>query len=147
MPIICSFFGHRNISENIKSVLYTEIENHIKKNKVDVFYVGGYGQFDRMASGILHELKDRYPHISVYHVLAYIPTGAKKESFEKEQPTLYPNGLETVPRKFAITYRNRIMIDQSDYVVGYVRMCYGGAYEALKYAERKNKNIVNLATG
>jgi hypothetical protein len=145
MSIICSFFGHRNVSDNLRPALYAEIEKHITDKKVDTFYVGGYGQFDGLASGILHELKERYQHISVYRVLAYMPTDADKDTNGKQHPTLYPEGLETVPRKFAITHRNRWMVQASDYIIGYVQTSYGGACDALKYAEQQHKNITNLA--
>ena len=35
--------------------------------------------------------------------------------------TLLPDGMEFVPRKFAIAHRNRFTINESDYVVAYVR--------------------------
>ncbi len=145
MSIICSFFGHRHVSDGIRAGLYAEIEKHITENKTDTFYVGGYGQFDALAAVILHEMKERYPHISVYRILAYMPTEADGESYGKQHPTLYPEGLETVPRKFAITHRNRWMVRQSDYIIGYVLTGYGGAYEALKYARQQHKCVVNLA--
>lgn len=145
--MICSFFGHRNISNSIRPMLYSEIKNHITDKNVDTFYVGGYGHFDAMASGILHELIEQYPHISVYHILAYIPTGTNKEYCRNQHTTLYPEGLEFVPRKFAITHRNRWMVQQSDCIIGYVQTSYGGAYEALEYAKRKNKSVNNLAEG
>ena len=57
MPIICSFFGHRNISEKTYLELHDEIERHILKKNTDTFYVGSYGFFDNMASDILCEMK------------------------------------------------------------------------------------------
>jgi len=147
MAVICSFFGHRNVSESIRAGLYAEIERHITEEKADTFYVGGYGRFDGMAAVILHEIKEKYPHISVYRILAYMPTNADRETYGKQHPTLYPEGLELVPRKFAIAHRNRWIVQQSDHVIGYVKSSYGGAYEALKYARQQHKNITNLAEG
>lgn len=59
--------------------------------------------------------------------------------------TIIPDGIETVPKKFAINYRNSWMIEQSDYVVTYVNSSVGGAAKFKKQAEKKNKIVINLA--
>lgn len=72
----------------------------------------------------------------------------KKEDFPAtdDLDTIFPEGLELVPRRFAITHRNRWMVDQADYVVAYVDHNYGGAAQTLKYAKGKGtKQILNLA--
>ncbi|OQB12611.1 MAG: hypothetical protein BWY15_02174 [Firmicutes bacterium ADurb.Bin193] len=145
METICTFFGHRDVLSDIKDSLTKEIERHITEKGVTTFYVGDYGNFDRMAAGILSGMEKNYPHIEVRKVLAYI--SGKKAGFapSREENTLCPDGLEFAPWKFAVTHRNRWMVEQSDYLISYVRSSYGGAYEALKYAKGKGKNIVNLA--
>jgi len=145
LAIVCSFFGHRDAGDHIHTALAAEIERHITEYHADTFYVGGYGQFDGMADRILYDMKDRWPHISVYRILAYLPTGVDKNSAEKQHPTIYPEGLETVPRQFAITRRNRWIVEQSEYIIGYVCTSWGGAHEALEYAKRKGKSVINLA--
>jgi hypothetical protein len=77
--------------------------------------------------------------------LAYLPTGADKTGGDGRFPTLYPEGLEFVPRRFAITRRNRWMVEQSDYVIAYVQTGYGGAYIALEHARQRGVKTVNLA--
>lgn len=47
--------------------------------------------------------------------------------------------------KAAIAIRNNSMIERSDLVVAYVERKSGGAYRALKYAEKTNKKIINIA--
>lgn len=47
--------------------------------------------------------------------------------------------------KSAIQVRNRNMIDRSDLVVCLVERNSGGAYSALQYARKKDKQIINLA--
>lgn len=46
--------------------------------------------------------------------------------------------------KFAISYRNNRMIEQSDYVVTYVRRSFGGAAQFEAQAKRKHKIIIAL---
>jgi len=144
MSVVCSFFGHRDISSAVRPILYKEIERHIFEKSADTFYIGGYGGFDNMASGILKEMKEKYPHISISLILAYIPTGPDLK-IRTHYDTLYPEGLEIVPQKYAITHRNRWIVENSDYVIAYVKSSYGGAYTALKYARQKKKCFVNLA--
>ena len=53
----CHFFGYRDSSEKIYLSLYFKIKKHILQYNVIDFLSGGYGNFDQMNSGILHELK------------------------------------------------------------------------------------------
>ena len=46
--------------------------------------------------------------------------------------------------KNAIQIRNQQMVDRSDLVVFYVDHSSGGAYQTLRYAQRKNKDHLNL---
>ena len=55
--------------------------------------------------------------------------------------TVYP-GLENVPRRFAISHRNRYMVDKADFVVAYVTHSWGGAAQTLEYANQKKKSII-----
>ena len=141
----CCFFGHRDTGIEIRPALYAEIVKHITQYGVGVFYVGGYGNFDDMSVDILRELKEKYPYIEIIGVLAYLP--GKKEEYKTKlyDNTVFPEGLEFVPRKYAISHRNRLIIQQSDYLISCVRTEYGGAYEALRYAKRNKKQTINLA--
>ena len=47
--------------------------------------------------------------------------------------------------KGAIQIRNRQMVDRSDLVVFCVDHSSGGAYQTLRYAQRKKKETLNLA--
>ena len=47
--------------------------------------------------------------------------------------------------KGAIQIRNRQMVDRSDLVVFCVDHSSGGAYQTQRYAQRKKKEILNLA--
>ena len=56
--------------------------------------------------------------------------------------TVYPP-LETVPRRFAISHRNRWMVETSDVVVAYVLHDWGGAAATLRCAKQKKKQIIS----
>ena len=55
----CCFFGHREVTHNIRDKLTVVIEKLITEENVTKFYVGNQGQFDSMVYSVLKELK--YP--------------------------------------------------------------------------------------
>ena len=136
---ICTFFGHRDCSESIIPELYKKTEELIVKEKYKVFYVGNHGNFDSYVTKVLSLLKDKY-EINVYIVLAYMPTC--DNNFKHE--TILPDGIETVPKRFAILYRNKWMVDRSDTVLTCIKNNFGGAAKFKEYAIKKKKRIIEL---
>lgn len=59
--------------------------------------------------------------------------------------TMLPEGIETVHPRFAISWRNKWMIKQSDYVVTYITHAWGGAAQFAEKAAKQNKIVINLA--
>ena len=55
---------------------------------------------------------------------------------------MIPNELADIHPKAAIKARNRWMIDSSDIVFVYTIRNYGGAYEAKRYSEQNEKEII-----
>ena len=47
--------------------------------------------------------------------------------------------------KSAIQIRNRNMVDRSDLIICCIQRKSSGAYRTVQYAEKKGKNIINLA--
>ena len=78
-------------------------------------------------------------------MLAYLPRKRDADYPEDDSDTMLPEGIETVPRRFAISWRNRWMLRQSDCVVTYVTHSWGGAAQFAEMAERQKKTVVNLA--
>ena len=138
--MICTFFGHRNTPNEIKAKLKETLIYLIEKKNVDLFYVGNNGNFDNLVLQTLNLLKHIYPHIQINIVLSYYPN--KKVQFYNN--TIYPEGLELSPPKFAISKRNHWMLDKADYVVTYVRTTFGGAYKFKELAVKKGKFIIDL---
>ncbi|MGM9605617.1 MAG: hypothetical protein ACI3XG_11220, partial [Faecousia sp.] len=54
--------------------------------------------------------------------------------------------LETVPKKYAISHRNRWMVENADVTVTYVNHGWGGAATALRYAIARKKEIIQLGS-
>ena len=137
--LVCTFLGNRNATNDIMPQLYDNIEQIIKKG-YNVFYIGNHGNFDAMVSKTLQQLKGRYD-IKVYIVLAYMP---KSSTIKHKHDTILPTGIEDVLPKFAIIYRNKWMIENSNIVITYVRDKFGGAAKFKEYAKSKNKTIIEL---
>ena len=138
----CCFFGHREVTHNIRGKLIEIIDNLITEKDVKEFYVGHQGQFDNMVYSVLKELKAYYPQIRYTVVLAYMPDEHIKEVYGEN--TLLPDGMESVPKKFAISKRNDWMIQQSDYAVCYVHKITGGAAKFREKAEKKGLQIIDV---
>ena len=141
----CTFFGHKTVPNNIEPVLRSAIVDLIENHAVKMFYVGNHGEFDAMVRWVLRELSNKY-QINYYVVLAYMPE--KKHEFDSTDysKTILPEGIENVPKRFAIDYRNKWMIKQSDFVVTYVVHDSGsGAAKFKKLAEKTCKTIVELS--
>ena len=138
--MIATFCGHAQLSQScdIEKWLYDGIENLIQQGTA-TFYLGGYGAFDSLAAAVLKEQKKRHPQIQRILVLAYLNTGLDTSGYDG---TLYPP-LETVPRRFAISHRNRWMVDAADVVVACVLHDWGGAAAILRYARQKRKRILS----
>jgi len=117
----CTFCGHGDAPESIYDFLKDKIEQMILGGKANNFYVGNHGNFDHMALRILWTMKNKYPDIQYSVVLAYLPE--KKDSFEmyQEGETLYPDGIEKSLYRFAITFRNKWMVEHSEYLISYVK--------------------------
>lgn len=137
--MICTFFGHRDAPDSVESELRKTIIELLETGNVDVFYIGNSGNFDKLASCVLSELSSEYSFICRI-VLAYLPEHETTYNFD----TIYPEGIEEVPRRFAISYRNNWMIERSDIVVTYVRRNYGGAYQFKVIAEKKSKKMIEI---
>lgn len=138
----CCFFGHREVTHNIRPKLTAIIERLITEEGVTEFYVGNQGQFDSTVYSVLKELKANYPHIRYTVVLAYIPDEYIKEVYGED--TLFPDGLESVPKKYAISKRNVWMIHQSGFVVCYVYKITGGAAKFREKAKKRKLRIIDV---
>ncbi len=137
----CTFFGHRDAPPGIKSSLRQVILDLIERQGVKQFYVGNQGGFDAMVRTLLAEF-ELTCGIRYEVVLAYMPK--KEDPLYDPDHTVLPEGIETVPPRFAIEYRNKWMIDHSDIVITYVHRSFGGAAKFKELAEKRNKVVIPI---
>ena len=140
--MVCTFFGHKDTPKEIEPTLRSTLVELIENKNVNVFYVGNNGNFDLLVRHQLEELSALYP-ITYNVVLAYLPT--EKNKYDNLTNTIYPEGIESVPKRFAISWRNKWMIQQSDIVVTYVTHNFGGAAQFKELAKKQNKNVIELS--
>ena len=136
----CTFFGHRDCSNTIKSKLFEAIKHQIQQGTLK-FYVGNHGNFDAMVLSCLRALKQEYPEIQYAVVLAYLP---KDSVLYRPDETIFPEGIETIQKRFAIDYRNRWMLEHAHTVIAYVIRSYGGAAKYVERATNQKKTVINL---
>ena len=74
-----------------------------------------------------------------------MPSGQEGFNRLDEFHTIIPEGIEQVYPRFAISWRNKWMIKQSDYVVVYITHSFGGATQFANFAAKKGKNVINIA--
>ncbi len=149
MEKVCVFFGHRVVFDEEKAKLQLKrVVRELIKDGFNTFWLGGYGEFDALADDVTRELKHEFPHIRRVCVLAYLPTNKEEYHYKSQfyDEMLYPEGVELGPKKFAITRRNKYMVENADIIVAYVHGTTGGAALALKHAKRLNKKVITLNT-
>ena len=128
---VCTFFGHRDCPQSIRPKLRAALIEQIETQHVTTFLVGNEGGFDAMAQSVLHELRQVYPTISCTVVLAYLP----RRPQNADLATLFPEGIETVPKRFAISWRNRWMLRHADCVIAYVAHSWAAGRDSIPISQ------------
>lgn len=140
----CFFIGHREADERLLPTLTAAIDRMITEEQVSLFYIGGYGGFDRIAATAVKRMKLQHPEITLMLVLPYHPAERPIETPYGFDGTYYPEGLEKVPRRYAIVRANEIMAKQSDWLISYVRHGASNSRRILEYAQKQGTACINI---
>ncbi len=142
-----SLFGHREINnlKELEARLVPKIKDIIQAKQYVSFLIGRNGEFDEYAASFIkiarREAGEENSDITL--VLPY--TVRDMEYYEAYYDSIIiPDTIYQAHPKRTITLRNRFMIERSDLVIVYVERAFGGAYNAMKYAIKTNKRVVNL---
>ena len=142
-----SLFGHREINDlrDLENKLIPIIKELIMTKKFVNFLIGRNGEFDEYAASVIKRVQ-RDAGKEKSEITLVIPYSvANLEYYEKYYDSiLIPDKVYGAHPKSAIELKNRWMVEVSDLVIVYVERENGGAYKAMKYAEKCNKNIINL---
>ena len=140
----CTFFGHRKYDYREYADKIEEIaESLIVDCDVQQFYSGGRGNFDIMCAKVVKKLQLKYPNVKITQVLSYIPEEKENNILSFFDDSLYL--LErNVPKRFAIIETNKLLVNKVDFIISGVEHGFGGASQAVEYAQRKQKNIISI---
>ncbi|MBQ6961857.1 MAG: hypothetical protein IJP78_12840 [Clostridia bacterium] len=146
----CFFIGHRETDAALLPKIKAAAE-YLIQQQVSDFYVGMYGNFDRLAGEAVIQLKHEYPGVRLFLVLPYHPADRPIEAPPGYDGTFYPDGMEAVSRRYAIAKANRMMIDSCDWLIAYVTHTVSNAHNLMEYALRRQKQgliqVINLGDG
>ncbi len=144
-----SLFGHREINDlhQLNDRLTPIIKELIQTKTYVTFLIGRNGEFDEYAASIIKKVQNTIGKENNNTTLVLPYTVADIEYYEKYYDSIIiPECVYGAYPKSAITLKNRWMVEISDLVIFYVERNKGGAYTAMKYAEKLNKKIINLYT-
>ena len=146
----CTFAGHRDVYRGeagaaVEAVLLELLE----RDSEFCFYTGEMGRFDEMCAQAVRKLRAQSPGKRIKLILVE-PYMKQRINTEGEwlrrqfDDIIIPEELLGVHYKAAIEKRNQWMIDQSQYLIAYVRRNFGGAAKAAQYAVKHGVNIVRI---
>ena len=147
--MIITFTGHADFvgTKKLEEKILAFLEETVGNSTAELF-LGGYGGFDQFAFECCKKYKENHRNISLVLVTPYITIEYQRNHLEyaktRYDSIIYPE-IEDKPKRFAIVYRNKYMVEMADYIVAYVSHGWGGAYSMYNYAKRKGKTIINLA--
>ena len=145
----CFFIGHRDAPEGIFHLLTEAVERHISEYGVETFVVGNYGSFDRMAARAVGMAKQDRPEIKLLLLLPYYDPLKKPGIPSCFDGSLYPEGMEKVPKRAAIVRVNQYMVRHCDFLIAIDRGQTGNTREILRMARTREAEgllrIENLA--
>lgn len=147
--MIVTFCGHTQFVKTVEceQKILSLLSERIGDMPADIF-LGGYGNFDSFAYDCCKKYKESHPNIDLILVTPYVTVEYQRNHLryqeKKYDSILFPE-IEDKPKRYAIVYRNRFMIEKADFVIAYVSHHWGGAYTMYRYGKRKGKVIYNLA--
>ena len=111
---------------------------------VTEFYVGNHGSFDRMAARGVIAAKQRHLEVRLTMLLPYHPAEREVVLPAGFDGSLYPPGMENVPRRFAIPRANRWMVEHCTHLVAYVTHPASNAGKVVEWGRIQGKRVVEL---
>lgn len=150
----CAFTGHRILSENIcdlRAALTEQIKHLILDYNINEFTCGGARGFDMLAAEAVLSLKAEFPMLRLVMVLPCKDQDKYWSEKDKLRHAYILAGADDIIY-LSETYddtcmlkRNRYLIDNCSVCLCYKKSKRGGTAYTVKYAQKHNKHIINLA--
>lgn len=147
--MIITFCGHSDYisSKEDEEKILSLLAERVGDRPADLF-LGGYGRFDAFALSCGRKYQKDHPNVKLVYITPYMTENYRKTRLPYDKKNydeiVFPE-LERVPLKFAVSHRNKWMIERADLVIAYVWHGWGGAYQTYQHAKRRRKEIFNLA--
>ena len=144
--MIITFCGHSQFTraEKCEKQLLSLLEEVVGDSPAE-FFLGGYGAFDDFAYCCCKMYQDTHPNTKLVYITPYIFLESNlKDNATRYDAIIYPE-IENTPLRYAISHRNRWMVENADLVICFITHKLGGAYQTYRQAISKNKTIINLA--
>ncbi len=143
--MVITFCGHSDFigSDVYEKMILDFLLEKVGDRRAEMF-LGGYGGFDRFAYECCRKYQKTHPAVCLVYVTPYLEPAHLEREKANYDTILYPD-MGNTPRRYAITRRNRYMVENAAYVIAYVKREWGGAWTFWKYAVQKGKFLYNLA--
>lgn len=148
--LCCTFAGHREVfHQGVEEAVEAALRELLEMDSTFCFYTGGMGEFDAVCARAVRRIRARRPEKQMRLILV---EPYMKQSINTDGQWLHgcyddiiiPEELAGIHYKAAIQYRNRWMIEHSQHIIAYIRRDFGGAYTAMRYAQRKGLNVIRV---
>ncbi len=147
-----SFFGHRDFSEHLRLELTLQniLKDILTQHEYVVFLVGRNGEFDQFVSSTIRKVKRDFCR-SNSELVCVLPYETSEFKNNEESFLKYYDRVEIyVPEQNThfnaiIQKRNCEMVSRSNLLISYVNKKAGGAYNAVRFAQKNNIPFINLA--
>lgn len=138
------FIGHRDCVGLDITDVRAEIAKLVECGVTD-FLCGGMGAFDYLCAAAVYQQKRKHPRIKSHAIIPYLTRDVQaKEFFDS---IVYPDGLEKYHHRYAITARDRWMVENSAYALCYINHDWGGAAKTYRRAMKEGLFIINIGEG
>lgn len=142
-----AFFGHRRIYNirEIEEKLVPILNELILTKEYVEFYIGRNGDFDELVASVIKRVQKQLDRGNNVMILTLPYTVRDIEYYaDYYDEIVIPDAIGRAHPKAAITLRNRWMVETCDLVICYIEREEGGTYAAVKYAMKKNMEIINI---
>ncbi|MBE7088658.1 MAG: DUF1273 family protein [Clostridiales bacterium] len=147
----CSFSGHRLVGTDLDlNLLCRVIENLINFRGVTNFFCGMAKGFDLIAGECVIKLKEKYPNIKLF---ACVPHQGQADYYCAEDKRRYAEILHSCNEIFTLSthyyngcmlYRDRYMVERTQFLVCFLREKKGGTFYTYNYAKKKGLQIIEV---
>lgn len=151
----CFFTGHRVLPKYKINKISILLKKEIKKligMGVDTFISGGALGFDMLCADIVLELKKDFPYLKLYIFLPCYNFSDSWSLYDKyhihmilsksDKFTFITEGNYTID---CMKFRNFALVNDAFFGIAYYNHYRSGTGQTIRYADKKNRCVINIA--